>query len=217
MEQPSQANSIVSLTVDNPDQASEYPSDNLDILGIILAAGQSSRYGHRNKLLEQVDNIPLIRHVVHTAQQSLIDEMIAVTGCDNERINRAIGNRCNTILNENYRQGQSTSIACGINVAQNRDVDAAVILLGDMPKISPNSINKLIYAYDTTEYDILAASYNRQRGNPVLFDDAYFSELCDVTGDTGGKDILLDNRDAALVETNDFGVLFDIDRPGDIE
>lgn len=217
MGQPSRVRSIVSPTVDNPDQVSEYLSDNLDILGIILAAGQSSRYGHRNKLLEQVDNIPLIRHVVHTTQQSLINDMIAVTGYENERINRAIGDQCSTILNEDYQQGQSTSIACGINVAQNRDVDAAVILLGDMPKVSPDSINELIYAYDTTEYDILAASYNHQRGNPVLFDNAYFSELYDITGDTGGKDILFDNEDAALVETNDSGVLLDIDKPGDID
>lgn len=204
--------------VHSPDEVlSAQVSNNLNIHTVILAAGESKRYGNENKLLEQIKNRPVISHVISAAQGSFTDETIVVTGYEHKRVSSVINSQCHIVLNEEYEQGQSTSVARGISVAQKHNADAVVILLGDMPEVTTRSVNKLVYGYDTTDYTILAAAYNGKRGNPVLFDKKYFDELRDVTGDVGGKDLILSNEDSALVETNSLGVLLDIDTPGEVK
>lgn len=191
-------------------------SDDLSILAVILAAGQSERYGSKNKLLEQINDTTLISHVIDATQRSLVSGTIVVTGYEHEKISEVVDDRCKTVVNDQYAQGQSTSVACGINAAQTQNADAALILLGDMPEVSAKSINKLVNAYDATNYTILAAAFNGERGNPVLFGRKHFNQLCNVTGDIGGRNLILDNENAALTETNDPGTLLDIDRPEEI-
>lgn len=121
-------------------------------------------------------------------------------------------------VNPDYEQGQSTSVRVGVRgLESGQAVDAAVFALGDMPSVRPGTVDLLVDAFRAGIGDPLAAAYRGRRGNPVLFGARHFEALADTTGDTGGREILLDGDEAALVETGDPGVVQDVDTPGDLE
>jgi molybdenum cofactor cytidylyltransferase len=117
----------------------------------------------------------------------------------------------------NRRIGRFTRIVCvGINALETSDVAAAVFALGDMPFVSPETVDTLVATYRTGPETALAAAYDGSRGNPVLFDRCHFERLADVSGDTGGCAVLLEGDRSALVATDDPGVVRDIDTPADL-
>lgn len=186
--------------------------------GLLLAAGTSSRFGEENKLLATVDGEPIVRH----AAKTLLAADLAVTvvlGHEHERVRDALADLDVAFVRaDDYAAGQSRSLQRGIEAIRNRDpdVDAAVIALGDMPDVSTATVQRLLAAYEAGAGSALAAAYEGQRGNPVLFDAQHFDALTATGGDTGGRAVLLGAEDAALVETGDPGVVRDVDRPEDL-
>lgn len=185
--------------------------------GVVLAAGTSSRYGDPNKLLEVVDDRPLVLTATRTLLSADVDGVTVVVGHEADRVLEAIAPlEVEVRKNEAYAEGQSTSVATGIEAARQRDVDAVLVALGDMPDIDSESVDVVIETYRRGDGDAVAAAYNGNRGNPVLFDRRYFDALVGVEGDVGGREILRSDPDAIAVETGDPGVLYDVDRPTDI-
>lgn len=136
--------------------------------------------------------------------------VVVVLGHDAARVRAALdGLPVAFVENPEYERGQATSVAAGVEAV--RDADAAVFALGDMPFVDPASIDALLDVYRSGEWTALAAAYESERGNPVLFDAVHFDALADVDGDTGGKQILLTGERSALVDTADPGVRRDID------
>ena len=121
------------------------------------------------------------------------------------------------MTNDDYEQGQSTSVRAGVAAARERNWDAAVFALGDMPHVGPASIDRVLKAYAADHGTILAAAYDRQRGNPTLFDATHFDALAAIEGDTGGRELIVGSDAAALVATDDPGVVRDVDRRDDID
>lgn len=191
---------------------------NASVWGVLLAAGTSSRFGAPNKLLEQYEGRPVVWHAATTLAAASLDGVVAVVGYQSEAV-RAVVDDIATVVcpNEDFADGQSTSVRTGITAARDRGADAVVVALGDMPTVRPATVTRLIDAYESGYGSALAAAYDGSRGNPVLFDHQYFDTLTDVAGDVGGRDVLLTASDAALVETGDPGVVYDIDRPSDLD
>lgn len=188
------------------------------VAGILLAAGTSSRYGSANKLIETVTDTPVVRRATDTLVDAATDPVIVVTGHESPRIRDALSNlRVQFTHNPDFESGQATSVRAGIDALPD-SVDAVVIALGDMPYVEPETVDRLIEAYTADAGTALAAGYQGERGNPVLFDRAHFDTLRTLTGDTGGRDILLDpSTDAAILETGDPGVRRDVDVPDELE
>jgi molybdenum cofactor cytidylyltransferase len=93
----------------------------------------------------------------------------------------------------------------------------ALFLLVDLPRINPEVINRLIQRHRETLAPLVWPEFEGQRGNPVLFDRALFPELRQVSGDTGGKPVVMAYRDQAeRVVVTDEGVLRDFDWPEDL-
>lgn len=185
--------------------------------GVVLAAGPSSRYGDRNKLLASVDGAPIVRHATRTLLAADLDEVTVVVGYEADRVRAALAEESVAIVqNDRYAAGQSTSVAAGVRAASERGADAAIVALGDMPDVDVATIDLLVEAYAAEAGDAVAAAYEGQRGNPVLFDSRYFGALTEVDGDVGGRDVLLSDPDAVAVATGDPGVRYDVDRPADI-
>jgi molybdenum cofactor cytidylyltransferase len=185
--------------------------------GIVLAAGTSSRYGSKNKLLQPIDGEPVIRRSVTPFVVSHLSAVTVVLGHDRERVRAALrGLEIEFRYNDSYEAGQSTSVREGTTAARETNADAVVFGLGDMPFVSPATINTLIDVYRVEHRSAIAAGYRGKRGNPVLFDSQHFETLGSVSGDVGGRDILRNDPNAVVVETDDFGVLRDIDQPADL-
>jgi CTP:molybdopterin cytidylyltransferase MocA/xanthine/CO dehydrogenase XdhC/CoxF family maturation factor len=182
------------------------------IAGIVLAAGTSSRMG-RNKLIENVREKPLVRHAVDAALASRLDPILVVTGHDAAKVGTALnGVSVSVIHNSDYREGLSTSLRAGI-AAVPETCDGAMVLLGDMPGITPALIDRLIAAFDpAANRAICVAAAHGHRGHPVLWARAFFSSIATLSGDRGARE-LLDSHAAQSteIEAGDDAPLTDID------
>jgi molybdenum cofactor cytidylyltransferase len=185
--------------------------------GVLLAAGTSSRYGGENKLLATLDETPLVRHAAETLVESAVDGVTIVVGHDSERVRAVFADLPVSIRkNEAFAEGQSTSVREGVLATREHGSDAALIALGDMPRVDRQSIDLLVEAYERDVTTIAAAASVGKRGNPVLFDARFFDELVDGDGDIGGRKLLIESDEAVGIETGDPGVLRDVDRPSDL-
>lgn len=204
--------------VEPPRPADESAVTASRIGGIVLAAGTSSRYGDRNKLLASIDGEPIVRHAVETLLEADLAHVLVVVGYDADRVREAISDLpVETVYNPNYRAGQSTSVRAGLLAMQDAIApEAVVISLGDMPFVEPETVEQLVAAYEAGVGGALAPAYDSARGNPVLFDSRFFDDLIDVEGDVGGREILLESESTALVAVDDSGVRRDVDEPGDL-
>ncbi len=167
------------------------------IAAIILAAGQSSRMG-QHKLLLPLLGKPLLLHVVANTIAAGCDDVLVVIGYHAEAIRQLLSDQpVRLIENPDYAQGQSTSMRAGI-AALSPQTEAALLVLGDQPLVSPAIMQRLMRVWRDTARPIVAPYYAGQRGNPVLFARTLFAELLAVTGDQGGREVL--QRHAAEVE-----------------
>ncbi len=185
------------------------------IAAIILAAGQSTRMGTVNKLTIDIDGKPMVRHAAEAALASHARPVIAVTGHQREQVAAALDGLSLAIVhNPDYAQGLSTSMKAGL-AALPSDIDGAVVLLGDMPRIAPGQIDKLIAHFNPVEgRAIVVPTRKGKRGNPVLLGKQLFLELARVEGDSGARDVIANHPDlVAEAEMDSDGVLTDIDTP----
>lgn len=180
--------------------------------GVLLAAGMGTRFEGGNKLLAEVDGEPIVRRAAGTLVESSVPEVVAVLGHQADAVADALEGLCvSTRRNDRYEEGQSTSVAAGVDAARERGWDAAVFALGDMPFVDRESVDRLVDAYADGAGTVLVPEHDGSRGNPVLFDSQHFDALADVTGDRGGRDIV--RSSGTLVPVDDPGILRDVDRP----
>lgn len=184
---------------------------------VLLAAGQSSRFEDGNKLLAQVDGMPIVRRAAETLLDAAVEETVVIVGHDEDAVRDALsGLPVSFQFNPDYAEGQSTSVRAGVEAARERDWDGTVFALGDMPFVSPATVDALLDRYAGEGESIVAAAHDEKRGNPVLFGATHYETLADVHGDMGGRRLIEEHEDVALVETDDPGVTRDIDYEADL-
>lgn len=189
------------------------------VAAILLAAGQSRRMGPVNKLLAEVDGKPMIRHAFEAIAESDARTTIVVTGHEPEKIRAALDDGdAQFVHNGLYADGLSTSLGAGL-LAVPGDCDAAIVCLGDMPRVSPKVIDRLISAYNPVEgRAICVPTRNGKRGNPVLFDRSLFPEVLQIGGDVGARHLIGRHEDlVAEVAIDDDSIFMDVDTPETLE
>ena len=186
-------------------------SDAPRIAALVLAAGSSRRMGAVNKLLATVDGRPLVRIAVEAASRSEADPVVLVTGHERERIEAAVaGLDVLRIHNPDHARGLSTSLRAGLAGLPD-DVDGVVVLLADMPDVTPLVVDRVIGA--SRPGRVVVPTANGRRGNPVLWPRRFFPDLMAVTGDTGGRALIEANPDSVIeVEIGEAAAL-DLDTP----
>jgi molybdenum cofactor cytidylyltransferase len=98
--------------------------------------------------------------------------------------------------------------------AVERNAEAVVFLLADMPRVSASTIRRLIGAHRDSLAPIVAPVGEGRRGNPVLFDRRAFPALHALTGDQGGRSLL--DRWAWRAVEADPREFAEVDRPEDL-
>jgi molybdenum cofactor cytidylyltransferase len=179
--------------------------------------------GGANKLLAEVQGRALIAHVVSAVLGSRARPVVIVTGHDASGVREALQRegvleRVELVHNEAHGEGMSTSLRAGI-AALGSGVDAALIVLGDLPRLRAAHVEAVADAFvPGAERDLCAPVFEGRRGHPVLFPARCFPALLAVTGDQGGRDVLRDQAQRVkLVTVADDGVLVDVDTPADLE
>jgi molybdenum cofactor cytidylyltransferase len=185
---------------------------------VVLAAGRGTRMIGASKLLAEIDGKPIIRRSVEAAIASSAGRVIVVTGHDAKAVGDALhGLDILAVHNPDYAQGLSTSLRRGI-AGVPAAMDAALVMLGDMPFVTPQLIDALSAAQERSpEALIVVPNCNGQRGKPVLWHRSLFAELQAVEGDRGARDLFARHaRRLAELPTADDAVLIDIDTAEDL-
>jgi molybdenum cofactor cytidylyltransferase len=181
---------------------------------VLLAAGQSRRMGS-NKLLADIEGVPMVARVAQRLLASRARPIIAVLGNQAEAVDTALGKLpVKRVRNPEFAEGLSTSLKRGI-VALPPDLDGALVCLGDMPLISGRHIDRLIAAFNPLEGRAIVVPARRgKRGNPVLWSKRFFPEMAALAGDVGAKHLIGEHAElVAEVEMDDDAILVDIDTP----
>lgn len=160
------------------------------IVGLVLAAGTSSRMGRQKLLLPVGEGMPLVRLSVERVLAAGLDEVVVVVGQDADPVTAALrGLPVRTAVNPRYAEGQATSLQAGLAVVP-PDAEAVVVALGDQPLPDPGAIGRLVDLFRRTGQPVVVTRYRDGRGHPVLFAASVFDELRAVTGDQGGREVI---------------------------
>ncbi len=190
---------------------------------IVLAAGAGRRFGGR-KLLAPFEGGALVEGALKAAFASPASTIILVTGSEGDEVAaaaRASAERQGEVARlrivhaADHAEGMGASLRAGA-AALPGDAAGAFVFLGDMPKVPAALLPRLVEAVEAGAAAAAPVCGGR-RGHPVLFGAELFAPLRQAAGDEGARVALagLGPR-LALIETDDEGVLFDVDRPEDL-
>ncbi len=194
---------------------------------VVLAAGQSRRFGVADKLLAAIDGQPLIARtlaeLVGTAGAPIaqIAQVLVVVPPGSAALQAAIGQvrlsvPAQIVENHMAATGMASSIACAL-AHLGDDITGAAMTAADMPSLTRAHIAKLVTAYVATEggAPVHAAFSDGTPTNPMIWPRRCFAALSALTGDVGGR-ALLGAFAAISVPLGDDGGLADIDTPADL-
>ena len=188
---------------------------------ILLAAGESKRMNGENKLIKEINGIPLIKYAVKNILGSTVDELIIVTGYQKEIIENIIdkNKKIKFVFNKDFSNGIASSINAGLCEISTKTKNF-FISLADMPNVNQNIYNKLIKGKNS--YNIKLKPENRKEiiiptidgkdGNPVLFSIFMKTDVMKISGDHGAKEIIENNKNKILrIAFEGEGVILDFD------
>ena len=182
------------------------------IAGIILAAGESTRYGQPKQLLDWKGE-PFVRAVAKTALQAGLSPVVVVTGANAKQVEYAVKDlNVIVIKNEDWKSGQASSIKAGVRLLRARKAGGAIFLLADQPQLTASVLRALVEKHAEELYPIVAPMVMDQRANPVLFDRIAFPDLLTLEGDVGGRAVFHKHR-VEYLPWHDDRLLLDVDTP----
>jgi molybdenum cofactor cytidylyltransferase len=189
---------------------------------IVLAGGAGARFGG-GKLVAPWRGGALIEGALAAAFAAPVRGVVVVTGADSrvEAVAQAFAERAGEAARlrvvhcPDHAEGMGATLRAGV-AALPPDAAGAYVFLGDMPLIPASVLTALAAAVEAGA-PAAAPRFEGQRGHPVLFASSLFPQLLALTGDEGARSVLRGLGDRlALAETNDPGVLFDVDQPSDL-
>lgn len=188
------------------------------VSAIVLAAGLSSRMGKENKLLLPWKNKTIIETVTDALLKANLEEIIVVTGHEATKIKSLFKNTPVKIIeNQNYINGLTTSIQCGVGYAKG---NGYMLCLADMININANEYSLLKESFEIqyrqTEKGIVLPRFKNEKGNPVIFSSYYKQTILNHKNRNGCKEIINANQEhISWVDMDTDHVLLDIDYPED--
>lgn len=187
---------------------------NAPIVGILLAAGASTRF-KANKLLHALPDGTPIAVAAAINLRGALDRVVAVVRPGVPELARALtGAGVEVTVCPDAADGMGHSLAHAI--AATSDAGGWIVALADMPFVAPESIRRVAAALHQGA-DLAAPEYRGARGHPVGFAAGYREDLSALTGDAGARAVLKrDHARIRVVEVDDPGVLRDIDTQEDL-
>ena len=187
----------------------------MKIAMIMLAAGNSRRFG-ANKLLYEVDGMPMYKHVlgqlieVKNRLEKGPESKITVVTQYRAIAENGVEQGIQVLYNPHPEMGISSSLKIGLNA--NLDADAVLFTVSDQPWLTSKTIYEMILAFEASGKELACISSQGKLGNPCIFKKKYYKELLALEGDKGGKKVLMKHlEDTFIYETKNVREMEDID------
>jgi len=183
------------------------------IAAIVLAAGFARRMG-RQKLLLELQGKPVVRWSVEAILPHVGDTLV-VTGQDDEAVRAALaGLAVRFAVNPRQQAGQGSSVAIGA-AALEPWTAAALVALGDQPRLPEGLIARLLAERERSGKAIVAPVFQGTQGTPVLFTADVFDELRALDGDAGARSVVQARPERVARLAIDAPMPPDVDTPED--
>lgn len=139
------------------------------IAAVILAAGPSTRLGFPKQLV-RINGVSLVRRLALSLCDAGVDKIGVVTGAWHSELEKELtGLNVEVIHNGNWKDGMSSSVACGAGwVTSLSESHKTIFLATDQWKITSDDISSIISEYDKDKADVIGASYSGRWGMPLL-------------------------------------------------
>jgi len=170
---------------------------------IILAAGESSRFGNIKQLLP-FNGKTLLQHVIDEAAKAGAQPIVVITGANATKVTASIATgKVNILVNENWQEGMASGIVTGVQniVNLNEGIKKIIVAVCDQPFVTSALFEQLERMQNESGKPIVACTYADTIGTPALFTIKYFDQLLSLKGDEGAKKILKSNKkDVTMVD-----------------
>ena len=191
-----------------------------EVIGIVLAAGQSTRMGHPKALLPcPPTGRTFVTQIIHVLREGGLPTIAVVGRVHDHDLRREVAAAAPAVSyveNPSPELGQLSSLLAGLAFAEAQGTAGVLVLPVDMPLIRPDTVRAALDAFAATAEPVLRATYRGRHGHPVIFGADVFAALRSADPATGARAVL--HQDPSRVrnlEVDDPGVLRDIDWPTD--
>jgi molybdenum cofactor cytidylyltransferase len=186
------------------------PDGAAGVCGLVLAAGEGTRFGPEPKLLAELAGRPLLEHAVRAqCGVAALERVVVVLGAYADRLlERVDFMRAEPVVCETWAEGQAASLRRGVE--ELRDASKVVVTLGDEPLISTETIAGFVSEPPGTR-----ALYDGRPGHPVVLGPDQLRALLTLTGDRGARDLLAGGPTIELGDRRGMGR--DVDTTEDLE
>lgn len=187
---------------------------NQRVQALMLAAGNSRRFGSDKRLHALEDGTPMLAQSLRNLQRAVQSAVLVVRPGETPFFAELLASNTSLKIVEaaHASAGMGASLACGI---RHIDGDAVLVALADMPVIQAATIVQVAAAL--RRHPVVVPEYRGKPGHPVGFHRRFFAELAELKADEGGKNILQRHRDVVKrLVVCDPGVIKDIDTPREL-
>ncbi|MBM2622122.1 nucleotidyltransferase family protein [Actinoplanes sp. LDG1-06] len=180
--------------------------------GVVLAGGAGRRYGLPKALIRYPDRL-LVQRAADTLREAGTSPNVVVLGAEAQRVTAEAPDLPRVVVNEEWATGMGSSLRAGLRalIAEPEPVDAAVILLVDMPGITAEAVRRVVEHADPDA--LVMGGYGGRRGHPVLLGRAHWvGVIASAVGDQGARGYLK-SRPVRVVPVDDVADDLDLDVP----
>ena len=194
---------------------------------VVLAAGAGTRFGG-SKLHALVDGVPMYERMLQKVQVFSAFPAFVVTG-DEKIADEAKKRSITPVWNDRPEEGISLSLRLGLEAAVQsyrceeptpgtweRGLKGVFFSVCDQPWLTVSTMQQIFRTASLHPGSIVCAGRGGRGGNPVLWDCRYFSELLELSGDVGGRQLMNKYRENVRIEEADERELSDVDRQEDM-
>jgi molybdenum cofactor cytidylyltransferase len=190
------------------------------VLGLILAAGQSSRMGRPKALLPLPSGGPsFVAAAIHALRAGGVQQIAVVARPEDAELEREVAQWVPAVTllgNPHSHLGQLSSLLVGIDHAERVGAGAVMVLPVDIPLVRSGTVAALLAAFAGASKPIVRPRHGDRHGHPVLFAAALFPELRATDLSVGARAVLRRDPSRLIdVDVDDPGVLRDFDHPDD--
>lgn len=182
------------------------------IAGLLLAAGESARFG-ADKLLAPLAGTSVLRRSASTLAAEVDRLVVVVPPSHAARIAEVGALGAQIVEHPGFSAGMASSLRAGIDALDDL-IDAVVVALGDQPLVRRDVIRALIDRWRAGGTSAVAPRYRDGQGNPVLFSRTVFPALARLEGDAGARAVLKSLGSGTSLVPVDDDIPADVDTPG---
>jgi len=186
---------------------------------ILLAAGQSKRFGGIKQLIEIHGN-PMVCHCLLQYRQGddwldgITDGHVAL-GSNAGLIIKRLPNNINKHVVDSWENGMGHTLAESIQFLANNTTHV-LVGLADQILVTPQLIKQLLGKSSMYPQNIIAAKYGDGTGAPAIFPKKYFTQLSHLAGDKGAR-VILQQHSQQVVSIEMPEAALDIDTQDDLK